>query len=298
MKSEVLASVFSLAGIFLAILIPLTLVTSTVTKQSLDLYERLSRPEVQAQARVSILENASRLLGELERFGIDQSAVKAKLTLAVQHFGQSAGGKLISFGQNFFRLVIQFFVMAYALFFLFKDGQKLLDKLLAVLPLGDAREKKLFHRFASTARATVRGTLLIGIIQGTLGGILFWIAGVDAPVVWALLMAVLSVIPAVGPGLVWLPAGVILLAVGSLWQGILVLAGGVVVVSLVDNILRPYLVGKDTKMPDVLVLLSTLGGLAAFGIAGFVIGPIIAAFFLSMWNMFEEEYKEKLELSE
>jgi predicted PurR-regulated permease PerM len=289
-KNNTVSTMLTMSTIFLIIIIPLLLIAGVVTKQSLDLYQRLSVPEVQERARVSILENLARFSGELEKLDLEEAVVKQKLSELVQKLGQAATTKIISFGQNIFHLVLQFFVMLYVLFFLFKDGRKLLDKLMHVLPLGDQKEKQLLKRFASTTRATIKGTLLIGVIQGVLGGLLFWIAGIEAFVVWALAMAVLSVIPAIGPGLVWLPAAIVLLLAGNIWQGVLVLVGGALGVSLVDNILRPYLVGKDTQMPDALVLLSTLGGLAAFGIAGFVIGPIIAAFFLSMWRMFEEEY--------
>ena len=156
------------------------------------------------------------------------------------------------------------------------------------------REKRLFRKFASTTRATVKGTFLIALIQGALGGILFFAVGISAPFLWGSIMGVLSVIPAIGPGIIWLPAGIILLVSGSIWQGIFVLVAGGLVISLIDNALRPIFVGKDTEMPDFLILLSTFGGLSVFGITGFIIGPIIAAFFLSMWNMFEEEYKKDL----
>lgn len=140
----------------------------------------------------------------------------------------------------------------------------------------------------------MKGTFIIGIVQGTLGGLLFWAVGIKGAVIWGSLMTVLSIIPAVGSFLVWFPAGVILLFTGHIWQGVVVLVVGTAIISLVDNLLRPPLVGKDTEMPDVLVLLSTLGGLSLFGISGFIIGPIIAAFFLSMWNMFEEEHRKEL----
>jgi hypothetical protein len=140
--------------------------------------------------------------------------------------------------------------------------------------------------------ATIKGTLVVGVVQGAIGAVLFLALGIPAPIFWGTLMAMFSVLPAVGPGLVWLPAAVILLGMGQIVKGIIVIAAGVLVIGLVDNVLRPLLVGRDTQMPDYLVLLATLGGLAVFGIAGFVIGPVIAAFFLVVWEMLSQEYAE------
>jgi predicted PurR-regulated permease PerM len=180
--------------------------------------------------------------------------------------------------------------MLYLLYFFMRDGTKLLDGIVRAMPFGDERERHLLERFAEVSRATIKGTLVVGIVQGLIGGILFVILGIGAPVLWGVVMALLSIIPAVGPALVWIPAAVILIANGQIVSGIVLIVTGSLIIGLVDNLLRPLLVGRDTRMPDYLILLSTLGGLTAFGLAGVVIGPIIAAFFLSVWEMAEEEY--------
>ena len=162
-----------------------------------------------------------------------------------------------------------------------------------MLPLGDEREHFLLSKFAEVSRATIKGTLVVGIVQGTLGGIMFAILGIQSAIFWAVVMTILSVIPAVGSALIWIPAAIYLIANGMLIKGIVLIAFGALVIGMVDNILRPMLVGRDTKMPDYLILLSTLGGLAMIGISGFVLGPIIAAFFLAIWVMFEQEYNTK-----
>jgi predicted PurR-regulated permease PerM len=128
-----------------------------------------------------------------------------------------------------------------------------------------------------------------------LGGLLFWVVGIGAPVFWGMVMSVLSFLPAVGPAVVWAPAGVILIVTGSIFKGIVVIAIGSLIIGLIDNLLRPILVGRDTKMPDFLVLLSTIGGLTVFGLSGFVIGPMIAALFLTVWEMFGQEYVDEME---
>ena len=187
-------------------------------------------------------------------------------------------------------MTIYFFLMLYLLYFFLRDGGKILDGMVRALPFGDERERHLLERFAEVSRATIKGTLAVGIVQGTIGGIMFWAFGIGAAVLWGVVMALFSIIPAIGPAFIWLPAAIILIANGQIIQGIVMIVVGSLIIGLVDNLLRPVLVGRDTQMPDYLILLSTLGGLTAFGISGIVLGPIIAAFFLSMWEMAEEEY--------
>src|SRR5690606_8640572 len=157
-------------------------------------------------------------------------------------------------------------------------------------PLEDKRETQLFAKFSEVTRATVKGNLVVGLVQGGLGGTFFWIIGVQPAVLWAAVMAVSSLIPAVGTALVWLPVSIYLFAIGDTVQAISLVLFGVLVIGSVDNLLRPILVERDTKLPDYVVLFSTLGGLAIFGIHGFVMGPLIAALFLTLWTMFIQEF--------
>jgi predicted PurR-regulated permease PerM len=150
----------------------------------------------------------------------------------------------------------------------------------------------LLARFGEVSKATIKGSLVIGMVQGTIGGIAFAVLGIEAAVLWGVLMALLSIVPAIGPVLIWFPAVIILLVNERIVAAIVLFLIGAVVISLVDNLLRPVLVGRDTRMPDYLILLSTLGGLTAFGLAGVVIGPIIAAFFLTVWEMAIEEFAD------
>jgi predicted PurR-regulated permease PerM len=180
--------------------------------------------------------------------------------------------------------------MLYLLFFFLRDGPGILEALIRALPLGDTRERHLLDRFAGVSRATIKGTLVVGIVQGTIGGIAFAMLGISAAVLWGTVMALLSILPAVGTALVWLPAAIVLMATGQIFGGIALIFVGVFVIGLTDNLLRPILVGRDTQLPDYVILLSTLGGLAGFGLAGIIIGPTIAALFLSVWHMAEDEF--------
>jgi predicted PurR-regulated permease PerM len=181
--------------------------------------------------------------------------------------------------------------MLYLLFFLFKDGEALSQRVKNAIPLRPELRDDLMEKFTVVIRATVKGGILVALAQGALGGLIFWILGINAALLWAVLMAFLSLLPAVGAGLVWMPVALYLLATGSVVQGVILIAYGFLVIGLVDNILRPMLVGKDTKLPDYLVLIATLGGIDALGLNGFVVGPVIAAMFVAGWAIFAESRK-------
>ena len=145
----------------------------------------------------------------------------------------------------------------------------------------------LLNKFTGVIRATVKGNLVVAIVQGALGGLIFWFLGIEAALLWGAIMSVLSLLPA-GSGVIWVPVAIYFLATGAILKGIILLAFGVLVIGLIDNFLRPILVGKDTQMPDYLVLVSTLGGMALFGLNGFVIGPVIAALFITAWGLYSD----------
>jgi predicted PurR-regulated permease PerM len=176
--------------------------------------------------------------------------------------------------------------MLYLLFFLLRDEDTLSHRIKEAIPLRAEQKAALFRKFAIVIRATVKGDLLVALLQGALGGLIFWLLGISAPLLWAVSMAFLSLVPAIGAGLVWAPVAIYLLATDATWQGIVLMIYGAFVIGLADNVLRPMLVGKDTKMPNYVVLISTLGGIEVFGLNGFVIGPVIAATFIAAWDIY------------
>jgi predicted PurR-regulated permease PerM len=193
-----------------------------------------------------------------------------------------------------FNFFFMFFIFLYTMFFFLKDGGIILEKILYYLPLNDQDENRLLNRFTSVTRATIKGTLVIGFIQGSLAGLAFWIFGIDNAIFWGAIMVVLSVIPVIGSAVVWIPAVIILAAMGHFGKAIgLMLVCGLLVGS-VDNVLRPRLVGKDTQMHELLILFGTLGGISLFGIIGFIIGPIIAALFVTVWDIYGETFRDYL----
>jgi predicted PurR-regulated permease PerM len=182
--------------------------------------------------------------------------------------------------------IFHFFVMLYTMFFFLTGGPGLLEGVLAYLPLTEADKQRMVGKFVSVTRATLKGTILIGAAQGFLGGLAFWAAGIDGAIFWGTVMTVLSIIPGVGGALVWVPAAIILMATGEVWRGIALALFCALIVGSVDNVLRPRLVGQDTKLHELLIFFSTLGGLMLFGAMGFILGPILAALFVTAWEMF------------
>jgi predicted PurR-regulated permease PerM len=286
-----LAAFAATLAVVVAVLVPSALLVAAVAQQALWLYQRVATGEVNLQAPVDFVERhlpaVTRFLSE---YGIGAEQVRGSLEGAAIFATQYIAAQALALGQNVLIATILFVLMLYLLFFFFRDGDRILRGIVRAVPMGDLREERLMRKFAQVSRATVKGTLVVAVVQGALGGALFSLVGIQAAIFWGVMMGILSLLPAVGPMLVWLPAAVILLATGAIWQGLAVIVCGILIVSMVDNLLRPILVGRETHMPDYLVLVATLGGLTMFGIAGFVAGPIVAALFLVMWDMFAMEY--------
>jgi predicted PurR-regulated permease PerM len=215
-----------------------------------------------------------------------QKQILTKIGEWAGRVGSFVVSMLAAAAKGTFHFFLSLFIMLYAMFFFLKDGRAVMDRILYYIPLGNDEEDQLVERFVSVTRATLKGTLVIGIVQGGLAGGALAVAGIQGAAFWATLMAVLSIIPGVGTALVWVPAVIYLYVTGHTGAAIGVAAWCGIVVGAADNFLRPLLVGKDAKMPDLLILLSTLGGLALFGAVGIVIGPIVAALFVTVWEIY------------
>ena len=232
----------------------------------------------------------------LDRFGMGElNGLREKIVKASMQGSQVLASQAFSFGQGTFEFVVSFGIMLYLLFFFLRDGAELVRKIRTAVPLEENHKRRLQLKFNRVVRATVKGNLVVAVTQGALGGAIFWFLDIPSALLWAVLMGFLSLLPAVGAGIVWAPVAVYFLLSGMIWQGVVLGLFGVFVIGLVDNVLRPILVGKDTRMPDYMILISTLGGLAVFGLNGFVIGPLSAALFMSSWALFIET-KPKVQL--
>ena len=295
-----LAALVTLSVIVVMVILPLTLVAISLVQELTAMYQRVKTGQVNfgtyfAQIIAALPSWAS---GLLERLGLDDlSALQAKLTAAINQRGETFASRAVNFGQDALDLVVGFCIAMYLLFFLLRDGAAVAREIRAAIPLDPPVKARLLERFTTVIRATVKGNVLVAAAQGTLGGLAFWALGVHAPILWAVVMAFLSLLPAVGAALIWGPVALYLLTTGQLWQGFGLIAFGVFVIGLIDNVLRPILVGKDTRMPDYVVLISTVGGLALIGINGFVIGPVVAAMFMTAWQILSAERASTVETS-
>jgi predicted PurR-regulated permease PerM len=290
-RSTIAALLTVLLCICLVILPALALLASLV-QEGTSLYQRISSNEIDLNVHLLRLQSVlptfvDDWLNSLKLGGF--SELWAKLSSGVMEAGQSIAGGVLSFGQNTLQFFISMGLMLYLLFFLFRDGASLGRMMRHSIPLSDDYTRQFLDKFAAVVRATVRGNVIIAIIQGTIGGISFWALGIEAALLWGVVMTFLSMLPAVGAAIVWIPAAIWLFLVGAWIKGIIMVVIGALVIGLVDNLLRPPLVGQGARLPDYVVLISTVGGISLFGISGFVIGPLIAALFISAWSLFTQQ---------
>jgi predicted PurR-regulated permease PerM len=290
------AAFATLMVIIVSVLLPTALLAASITQEATAFYERFKSGEIQLsqyfQHGIDALPEWARAM--LERLGLaDLAAVQRKLVDALGRSSQAITTRAVTIGQNTLEFVVNLFVMLYVLFFLLRDGKALSAQIARAMPLKEENTRRLLDQFARVVRATVKGNVVVALVQGALGWLAFWFLGITGALLWGALMALLSLLPAVGAALVWGPVALYLLSTGSIWPALGLTAWGVLVIGLVDNVLRPILVGKETRLPDYLVLIATLGGLAVFGLNGFVIGPVIAAIFIIAWDLFAEAQQEQ-----
>jgi predicted PurR-regulated permease PerM len=271
------------------VILPFTLITTSLLQEGVDIYQRIQSGELNFGAYFQQIMGAlpSWMVHFLDSVGLTNiSELKNMLSNGALQGSQLIATEALNMGQNTFKFIISFGIMLYLLFFLLRDGTVLSAKIKQAIPLSMEYKRHLFSKFTTVVRATVKGNIAVAAVQGTLGGVIFSFLGIQGALLWGFVMAFLSLVPAVGAGLIWAPVAIYFLLTGALWQGITLVAFGVLVIGMVDNVLRPILVGKDTQLPDYVVLISTLGGMVVFGLNGFVIGPVIAALFIAAWDLF------------
>jgi predicted PurR-regulated permease PerM len=285
-------AVFFIIG--LMVILPAGVVGTLVFNESVQFYEKLSpdAKDIDTGFRHIIGSIADNPLAK--RLKINRGVLSEKAAEVARSVTNYLFVQLQALTQNTLGMLVKLAIMLYALFFFVRDGDKFLRTAMRISPLGMGREHLLYGRFLTTARSTLKVTLIIGGIQGVLGGIVFLITGIEGALIWGLLMILMAIVPVVGCSIIWAPAGILMLISGHIWEGILILAFGSLVISTVDNVLRPILIGKDVEMHPLLIFLSTLGGIILFGFSGFVIGPIITAMLIAIWEMYDEFYRQDL----
>lgn len=282
------AALLTMLLVLLIVVVPFALITASLSREAMAIQERIQSGEVDPGLYFRNVFNAlPNWIGSLlDRFGlVNFDVLQRRLSEVLAQGSKLLATQALNIGQITFDFVVSLFIALYLAFFLIRDGYAVVGLIQRAIPLPMAHRKDLVEKFITVVRATVKGNVLVAVIQGALGGIAFWFLGITGALLWAVLMAFLSLLPAVGAGLVWAPVAIYCLVTGAVWQGIALTAYGVLVIGLVDNLLRPILVGKDTRMPDYVVMISTIGGMAVMGINGFVVGPAIAAMFIAVWHI-------------
>jgi len=286
-----LASLFTLLTCLVIAILPVIFISALLLQEGTNLYKNIESGQLDIASQIvqfkHLLPASAQHL--LDRMGLGNfDGLRDKIAKGVMQGSQYFASQVFSFGQGTFDFVVSFGIMLYLLFFFLRDGAELARKVRSAVPLAERQKRLLQLKFNRVVRATVKGNLLAAVTQGVLGGLIFWFLDIPSALLWGGLMGFMSLLPAVGAAIIWGPVAVYFLLSGAIWQGVVLGLFGAFVIGLVDNVLRPILVGKDTRMPDYLILISTLGGLSVFGLNGFVIGPLIAALFMSSWEILAE----------
>ena len=284
-----LAALTTLLLCLIIVILPLTLIMASLLKEGLAVYQRIRSGELNFGAYFQQIMDARPpwMVSLMERSGIGNlSELRDALSNSALQGSQLIATQALSIGQNTFEFIVSFAIMLYLLFFLLRDGAALTAKISQAIPLSLDYKHHLFSKFTTVVRAAVKGNIAVAAAQGMLGGLIFWFLGIEGALLWGFVMGILSLLPAVGAGLIWAPVAIYFLFTGAIWKGVVLILFGVLVIGLVDNLLRPILVGKTTQLPDYVILISTLGGMVLFGLNGFVIGPVIAAMFIAAWDLF------------
>ena len=287
-----LAVALTLLIITFAVVVPALILASLVIDQAAGVYQQMRSGQINFAAYFEQVHDAlpTRLRQLLDSYGFGSfERVQSRLSAAVSNSVSVIAQQALSIGRNAAAFLLAFGVGLYVTFFLLRDGAWLGPAVVRAMPLERDVADRLAAKFVAVVRATIKGSGVVALVQGGLGAITFWIVGLPAALLWGMLMAIAALLPAIGPAIIWGPVAVYLLATDSIWQAAVVIASGVLVIGLADNILRPILVGRDTGIPDWLVLVTTLGGIEALGLSGIVVGPVVAALFITGWQAMAEQ---------
>lgn len=289
------AATLSLMIIFVAVLLPALWLGSMVASEAIKLVNQFQTNPIDIRAWVdsiyAMLPEAAQKFAAENGFA-DFFSIQDRLQ---ELLGESAGliaSQALSIGSGALGFFLSFSIGLYVLFFLLRDGSRIGETIVHSAPIEREIADRLAERFLGVVRAVIKGSGVVGIVQGTVGGIVLALAGVPSALLLGVVMAILALIPAVGTALVWAPAGIWLIVIGDVWAGVGVLAAGFIIISSIDNVLRPILVGRDTGIPDWIILLTTLGGISLAGFSGIVLGPLVAGMFLASWSILQEQRAE------
>lgn len=282
------AASLTLLLIVLLVIVPAIILALALIQEGALVYGRIQSGEIDfarifLQFRASLPGWATELL---DRSGLTNlNAVQEMLDSSLRASFRTLAGQALQIGQGAFSFLVSLSVMLYLTFFLLRDGEALGRRVSEAAPLRVPARQALVRQFIVVVRATIKGSIVVAIVQGVIGGLVFWMLGISGALLWGVMMGFFSLLPAVGTGLIWVPVALYLIVTGALFKAAILIFCGLFVIGLVDNLLRPILVGREARIPDYVVLISTLGGIELFGFSGLIVGPMIAALFISVWNI-------------
>jgi len=286
-KSPGLSAALSSLLVIATILVPLTLVTWAVVNEIANVAQNV-------QDNVSSLldpnsPTTGRALKWLGKYvNVDQLRSQQYVVERLKGLSGQIAGRTLGVVGGLVGAIVEIFFVIFTMYYLFRDGEWITDWLRDVLPLEKAQSHEIFARMRDVISASVYGVVAIATVQGALGGLMFWILGLPSALVWGVVMIFMSMIPVLGSFVVWVPAAIFLAATGHWGKAAILTAWGALVIGSIDNFLRPKLVGEKTKLHELLIFFSVLGGLQIFGVLGLVVGPVIAAVTLALMDVFRE----------
>jgi predicted PurR-regulated permease PerM len=282
------AASLTLLLIVLLVIVPAIILVIALIQEGAIVYARIQSGEIDfarifEQFRASLPGWAT---GLLDRSGLTNlDAVQEMLDSSLRASFRTLAGQALQIGQGAFSFLVALSVMLYLTFFMLRDGESLARRVSEAAPLRSQARQALVEQFVVVVRAMIKGSIVVAIVQGLIGGVVFWMLGISGALLWGVMMGFFSLLPAIGTGLVWVPVALYLIASGAIVKAAILIFSGLFIIGLVDNLLRPALVGRETRIPDYVVLISTLGGIEMFGFSGLIVGPMIAALFISVWNI-------------
>ena len=282
-----LVSFLTIIVIVILVLIPGFIIFTVIGSESLLVLNKIESGEYNLGQLVNWF-NAlvPNLIDRLDSIGLNTNQLIEQLNNIGVGATKFIVSLLMSTGQNLLQFFLSFFIMIYLLFFFLRDGENIIKSCIESFPMDDNQERFLIEKFSTVIKATVKGTILIAIAQGSIGGLILLFLDIEGAILWGAMMALFSILPGIGASIIWLPIALALIFNGALLKGLILIISGIFIIGLIDNLLRPYLVGKETNLPDYLILLSTLVGITIFGLSGFIIGPVVTALFIALWSTF------------
>lgn len=287
LRSGSVAALLVIVVASVMVLVPVSLLGAVISQETQDAYTYISNSNF--AERIPANPQVQSVLGTV---GISVSDITNEATSMVRNASAWVVGQTIALSGRALSIGLQTLLMMYLLFFFLRDGEKIVKDIEGRLPLSVVRTRAMLSRFAATVRGTLKGAVIIAIAQGVFGGLLFWIAGVPSPVLLGALIAFFAFLPIVGPFLIWIPVSILLVISGAYLPALFVALGSLTINIVLDDIVRPMLVGKTANLPAALTIIAIFGGIASFGIPGIIIGPVVAAFALSCWDLFAAEYQK------